>query len=317
MKKLVAAVLLLSVQAFARPEISIPSSVEVSQRPALRLSDIAVVKDGNEELLLQIQKLVIRDDARELLLSQHFEANELLGKIRAGMQENEALKKLNPSFKIPSTVKVTFAAAPISKQEIERKIMNTLNARCSECEYRLSIQSVPVPNSRQWELDFTQLTVKGGFLLPLREDESVPLRGNENHNPKWISGTIHVSRLTPVTTRLISQGERVKPEDLRMSMLDVTFAKDAGLRMEDIQGQLAARTLPVGSPVWTSDLKREPATKKGQIVKALVGDQDFEITVNVEAQDNGFIGDLVKVKNLDTQKVLSALVTDKGVVKLQ
>ncbi|MDG0817014.1 flagellar basal body P-ring formation chaperone FlgA [Bdellovibrio svalbardensis] len=309
MKKIVAALLLISLQAVARPEVSIPATVEVSQRPALHLSDIAIVKDGSEELLEQLQGVVIRDDARELLLSQHFEANELLGKIRAAMQDNETLRKLNPSFKIPSNVKVTFAANPISKQEVERKIMNALKARCSECEYRLSIQSVPVPNNRQWELDFTQLTAKGGFLLPLRDSES--------RNPKWISGTIHVSRLTPVTTRMISQGERVKPEDLRMSMLDVTFAKDAGLRMEDIQGQLAARTLPVGSPVWTSDLRREPAAKKGQIVKALVGNQDFEITVNVECQDNGVIGDLVKVKNLDTQKVLSALVTDKGVVKLQ
>lgn len=310
MKKLLAALLLFSLQAVARPEISIPATVEVSQRPALRLIDIVVVKDGSEELLSQLQGVVIRDDARELLLSQHFEANELLGKIRAEMQGNETLKKLNPAFKIPSNVKVTFAAAPISKQEVERKIMNVLKVRCSECEYRLSIQSVPVPNSRQWELDFTQLTAKGGFLLPLRD-------GEENRQQKWISGTIHVSRLTPITTRMISQGERVKAEDLRMSMLDVTFAKDAGLRIEDIQGQLAARTLSVGSPVWTSDLRREPAAKRGQIVRALVGDQDFEITVNVEVQDNGFIGDLVKVKNLDTQKVLSAVVTDKGVVKLQ
>lgn len=310
MKKLLAALLLFSLQAVARPEISIPATVEVSQRPALRLIDIVVVKDGSEELLSQLQGVVIRDDARELLLSQHFEANELLGKIRAEMQGNETLKKLNPAFKIPSNVKVTFAAAPISKQEVERKIMNVLKVRCSECEYRLSIQSVPVPNSRQWELDFTQLTAKGGFLLPLRDSE-------DSRQQKWISGTIHVSRLTPITTRMISQGERVKAEDLRMSMLDVTFAKDAGLRIEDIQGQLAARTLSVGSPVWTSDLRREPAAKRGQIVRALVGDQDFEITVNVEVQDNGFIGDLVKVKNLDTQKVLSAVVTDKGVVKLQ
>lgn len=316
MKKIIAIIFiinfslsLLSLNALARPEVSIPAVVEVSQRPALRLIDIAVVKEGSEELLAQLQNLVIRDDARELLLSQHFEANELLGKIRAEMKSNEVLKKLNPSFKIPSSVKVTFAAAPISKQEIERKIMNVLTARCAECEYHLSIQSVPVPNTRQWDLDFSQFTVKGGFLLPLRE--------GDNRQLKWISGTIHVSRLTPVTTRMISQGERVKAEDLRMAMIDVTFAKDAGLRMEDIQGQLAARTLSVGSPVWMADLKREPAAKRGQIVRALVGDQDFEITVNVEAQENGFIGDLVKVKNLDTQKVLSALVTDKGVVKLQ
>lgn len=102
-----------------------------------------------------------------------------------------------------------------------------------------------------------------------------------------------------------------------MSMTDVTFAKDGSLRMEDIQGQMAARSLPVGSTVWASDLKREPAAKKGQIVKALLGDDSFEISVNMMAEDSGFVGDLIKVKNLETQKVLSGLVTEKGVVKLQ
>lgn len=309
MKSIFALILLLSTQAWARPEISIPSSVEVSQRPVLRLSDIAVVKGGTEALLAQMDALVLRDDARELLLSQQFESKEILGKLKEAMEQNEDFKALNPAFKVPSVVKVSFATTPISKQEVQRKITNYLTARCGDCEYSISIQSVPTPANRQWDLDLTQLSSKGGFLLPVRD--------GENRQLKWISGTIRVSRLTPVTTKMISQGERVNAQDLQMSMMDVTFAKDSPLRVEDAQGQLAARTLPVGTPVWASDLKREPAAKRGQIVKAVIGDDSFEITVNMQAEDNGFVGDLIKVKNLETQKILSAQVTDKGVVKLQ
>ena len=309
MKSLFTLIILLTTQAWARPEISIPSSVEVSQRPVLRLSDIAVVKGGTEALLAQMDALVLRDDARELLLSQQFESKEILGKLKEAMDQNEDFKALNPAFKVPSIVKVSFASAPISKQEVQRKITNYLTARCADCEYSISIQSVPTPANRQWDLDLTQLSSKGGFLLPVRD--------GENRQLKWISGTIRVSRLTPVTTKMISQGERVNAQDLQMSMMDVTFAKDSPLRIEDAQGQLAARTLPVGTPVWASDLKREPAAKRGQIVKAVIGDDSFEITVNMQAEDNGFVGDLIKVKNLETQKTLSAQVTDKGVVKLQ
>lgn len=309
MKIFFALFFIVSVQAWARPEISIPSSVEVSQRPVLRLGDIAIVKGGNEALLAQMDALVLRDDARELLLSQQFESKEILAKLREAMEQNEDFKALNPAFKVPSIVKVAFASTPISKQEVQRKITNYLTARCSDCEYSISIQSVPNPANRQWDLDLTQLSAKGGFLVPVRD--------GENRQLKWISGTIRVSRLTPVTTKMISQGERVNAQDLQMSMMDVTFAKDSPLRIEDAQGQLAARTLPVGTPVWASDLKREPAAKRGQIVKAVIGDDTFEVTVNMQAEDNGFVGDLIKVKNLDTQKILSAQVTDKGVVKLQ
>ncbi len=309
MKKFFVALFFLTPYAFARPEVSIPGNIEISQRELLRLGDVAVVSGGNEELLSFLDSIVIRQDARELLLSQHLNSQEILTKVRESMKSQEGLKKLNPAFKIPSQVKVSFSSTPISRQEVERKIHNTLKARCNECEYKVTIQSTPVPSQKQWELDFTQLSAKGGFLLPVRDGEQRQL--------KWISGTIRVSQLTPVATRLILQGERVQPADVRMVMTDVTFSKDGVLRVEDIQGQLAARSLPVGSPIWTSDLKREPAAKRGQIVKAMLGDEDFEISVNMQAEDNGFVGDLIKVKNLETQKVLSGLVIEKGVVKLQ
>lgn len=296
-------------RSYARPEISIPGSVEISQRELLRLSDVAEISGGNADLVSFVEGIVLREDARELLLSQKMNSQEILAKIRAAMNSQEGLRKLNPSFKIPSEVKVSFSATPISRQEVERKILNTLRIKCNDCEYKISIQSVPVPSQKQWELDFTQLSAKGGFLLPLRDGG-----GNQI---KWISGTIRVSQLTPVTTRMILQGERVQDQDIRMAKTDVTYSKDGVLRMEDIQGQIATRTLPIGSSVWTNDLKREPAAKKGQIVKAMIGDESFEISASMQAEDNGFVGDLIKVKNLETQKVLSGLVVEKGVVKLQ
>lgn len=313
MIKTVSLILLLATSAWARPEVSIPAEVEISQRELLRLGDIVEVQNGDEALLSMLNSIVLRPDARELLLSQHFDAKEILQKMRSALEESPELKKQNPAFKVPSVVKVNFSSTPISRQEVLRKITNSLKVQCADCEYKISIQSTPIPNSKIWELDLAQLSGKGGFMLPIREGG----RDNDSKSNKWISGTIRVSKLTPVTTRLILQGERVQTQDLRMSMTDITFAKDGALRIEDIAGQMVGRSLPVGSPVWTSDLKREPATKRGQIVKALLGDETFEITTSMQAEDNGFVGDLIKLKNLETQKVLSGLVIDKGVVKLQ
>ncbi|WP_413291670.1 flagellar basal body P-ring formation chaperone FlgA [Bdellovibrio sp. HCB185ZH] len=309
MKVMLALTLLISTQAFARPEISIPATVEISQRPLLRLGDVAVVKGANESLVAQIESIVIREDARELLISQKLEAKEVLTILKKEMENNDDFRNSKPAFRIPSVVKVEFAKTPVSREEVQRKITNYLTARCADCEYKITIQSTPTPSNRAWDLDMSQLSTKGGFLLPVRDGDSRQI--------KWISGTIRVSKLTPVTTKLISQGERVNSQDLQMQMVDVTFAKDSGLRIEDANGQLAARALPVGTPVWASDLKREPAAKRGQIVKAIIGDDTFEVSVNVQAEDTGYIGDLIKVKNLETQKVLSAIIAEKGVVKLQ
>ncbi len=309
MKKITLLLTLFSLQAFARPEISIPEEVEISQHEILRLGDIAKVKEGSEELVTFLDGIVIRDDARGLLLNQFLPSSEVLAKFRQALTAEPRLRAMNPQFKVPSQVKVNVSPVPVSRQEVTRKILNILDARCNECEHLVNIQSTPRPYGKTWDLDFSKLAAKGGFLLPLRDGES-----NQN---KWVSGTIRVSRLTPVTTRLILQNERVQEGDLELKMTDVTFAKDSVLRKEDVHGQLSIRSLPVGSPVWASDLKREPAAQRGQMVKAVIGDGDFEVSVNMLAEDNGFVGDLIKVKNLDNKKILSGLVTEKGVVKLQ
>lgn len=302
-------IFLFSVQVFARPEILLPVEVEVSQRERLSLGDVAIVTEGSEKLIAALGKIILREDARELLLSQYLYSHEIMSKIRSAIGNDQDLRGLNPKIKIPTKIKVTFSTTPVSRQEVERKIQNVLKASCHECEYTISIQSTPVPHGTAWDLDFSQLASKGGFLLPLHD-------GSRN-SIKWISGTIRVSQLTPVAKKMILQGERVQSEDLKLVLTDTTYAKDGVLRLEDISGQLAARSLTVGSPIWPSDLKKEPAAKKGQAVKAVLGDESFEITIVMQAEENGFIGDVIKIRNLENKKILSGVVTEKGVVKVQ
>ena len=295
--------------AFARPEITIPAKVEISQREKLTLADVADVSEGSEELLSLLDRIVIREDARDLLLSQKLKISEILSSVRAQTAGEPTWKSINPGLKIPSEIHVDFASTPISKQEIERKVTNVLRSRCNDCDYKVNIQSVPYPSGKTWSLDYSQMASKGGFLVPVRD--------GDQRNIKWITGNIRVAKLTPVANRLISQGERLQPSDLRMEMIDVSFAKDAGVKLDDVQGKIAARSIPVGTPVWASDLKREPAALRGQMIKAILGDEDFEITVSVQAEESGFVGDVIKVKNLDTQKLVSGVVLEKGLVKIQ
>ena len=295
--------------AMARPEITIPNNVEISQRPKLRLGDIAVIRGANSELLSLLNNFVLREDSRGLLLSQHLESAEILKKIKDNLEITEFLRHSNPTFKIPTRIDIGFSQLLISKEEIERKIKNFLSVRCVDCEYRLNIQTIPEPGSREWEPEFEQMTAKGGLLLPLRDLENRP--------KKWISGQIHISKLTPTATRLIQQGERFTRDDLVMSPNDITFSKDNILRVEDLVGQIAVRTLSVGSIVGSADCRKEPAAQKGQIAKGLIGDESFEISVNVEIQESGFIGDIVKVKSIENNKYFSAQIVEKGVVKLQ
>lgn len=294
--------------ASARPEVKIPAKVEVSQKPVLLLGDVAEVKGADEALVQLLDKVVLRQEARELLLSQKLKAHEVILKLREAM-DSEGLRDLNPQFSIPSEVEVQFSKNVISKDELLRRLTNKLQARCQKCQYQIQLQNLPHIQNHDWVLDLSSLSTRGSFLVPVLNSQGI--------RQAYISGSVKVTQLTPVTTRMVLQGERLLAEDIKLAMTDVTFAKDAALSIEDLKGQVAARNLSVGTAIWSADIRREPAAKRGQLVKALLGNDGFEITTNMIAEDNGFVGDAIRLKNPETQKILSGVILEKGVVQLQ
>lgn len=287
---------------WARPEVIFTSPVEVSVRENVRLADLVEVVQPTEELLAALENMT-------LPMKNQYDAKEISSVVKSEMESNEGLRKLNPSFKIPSELKVQTTSGKISKAETGRRLTNILRARCGDCEYKVTVQSVPFPATGPWEIDYASVPAKGAFLLSLKDTDT--------RSVKWLSGNIKVSKPVPVATRLLQSGERMQAGDAKIAMIDVTFAKDTSLALEDLSGQLLQRQIQNGAPIWSADLKREAAAKRGQIVRAISGSAEFEVSTNLEAQENGFIGDTIKLKNTETQKIFSGLVTDKGVVKIQ
>lgn len=293
---------------WARPEVEVASLVEVSQRQELRLSDIVEVKNITPEMLAIMETVVLREDSRDLLINQYIDSQEITKKLR-GLWSQARGSGPTPVFKIPSRVKIEFSPRALSKKEFERKVSNRLRTQCPSCQYQVSIQSLPETEMRKWDVDWSVLSqAKGSFLLGFQD--GTPQK-------KWISGTFKTLKEVPVATRFISQNERVQEQDFTYELRDITFAKDEILNLQSLSERLASRSLSKGQIVWPSDLKREPALKRGQMIKALIGSDGFEISLSVQAEEPGHVGDTVKVKNLDTKKILSGVVIEKGVVRLQ
>ena len=294
---------------WARPEVTINSQVEVSQKRALYLGDIADIRDANMELVNALEKVKVRDDARELLISQVLDSKEILAVFRKSLSEDSVISKFKPSLKVPSEVKIQFATTPISKEEVERKVLNRLYVQCAGCEFKVSVQSTPVPQSERWSINYDYNELKGGVLLPLTD--------GDNRSVKKISANIRISKLTPVAKRLVKIGERVSSEDFEYKFSDITFAKDSSLNIEDTTDLVAAKTIVAGSTVWAADFKRQAAAQRGQIVKAILGDENFEITTDMIAEESGYVGDTIRLKSVETKKLFSGVVTAKGVVRIQ
>ena len=76
------------------------------------------------------------------------------------------------------------------------------------------------------------------------------------------------------------------------------------------------RDLPAGSPVRTHDIRRAVLVKMGQQVMMTVGSgSDFQIRVRVEALQDGRMGEQVKLKNTESGRMMSGVVTGPNAVK--
>lgn len=294
--------------AWARPEVIFPKEAEVSNTTVISVFQVAELKELTGVAFNEIAKMPLVDQIEKqesIVLS----GEEVSKKLRELVKNSEVLKKLNPAFRIPSEIRIRIRQDGYSKEEIERSLRNVLVAKCETCKFQIRLNALPKMGTRHGSIDWDQELKYGSFMIPVREADQF--------SNKWITGTVRVQKQVPVARKLIRFGERLQAEDLEIQETDITFVKEETPELSQVVGLLANRTLSPRAPVLLSDLKREPATRKGQMVKALVGDSVFEVSINASAEENGFIGDVIKVKNPETQKTMSAIVIDKGVVKVQ
>jgi flagella basal body P-ring formation protein FlgA len=86
--------------------------------------------------------------------------------------------------------------------------------------------------------------------------------------------------------------------------------------VKDVSMAELVRDVPAGSPLRAHDIRRAVLVKMGQQVLMTVGNgNDFQIRVRVEALQDGRMGDQVKLKNAESGKFLSGLVTGPNAVK--
>ena len=161
----------------------------------------------------------------------------------------------------------------------------------------------------EWEWDPFTVNFRGSFTALIKMPDT--------RWSGWLTGAVKWKGPVLSTKRTISFQEKIQESDLEEVEKDITYTKDVITDKSEAVGQMAARTLSPATMLTRTELRKEPLIKKGQVVKALIGEVDFEISIMTVAEETGFAGDLIKIKNMDSAKLLSAVIVDRGVVRVQ
>ncbi len=311
-RNLMMGMLLISVSVEAKKiELRINNLSTVRTNSDITLSDL--LADPNKTYLLPEHLLnaniadSINSESEVILFG-----SDLAKKVRQSLSFQELQSY---SFIFPQEIKIKAVRNFLSTSSIQRSIMVESQKYCSSCEIVMDELQIDTQGIKgeilSSRIHTENLRGGGSFVIPMIFETS------QGKLQKLITGRLSFYQQGLVAKKYLSSGISLQPEDFETQKVNVTFSKDAVPRIDDIRGKILARSLSVGQPIFLGDLKKEVAASRGQTVKILIQGENFEITAEGVAEQSGAPGDVILVKNLNTQKVISALVLEKGVVSLQ
>lgn len=86
--------------------------------------------------------------------------------------------------------------------------------------------------------------------------------------------------------------------------------------MEDLIGKRASRSILPNTPITPEIVDNSPAIKKGDLVKVFVHSGNLHVVTKGVAKEDGCVGKIIRVKNLDSHKELYGRVEDSTAVKI-
>ena len=89
------------------------------------------------------------------------------------------------------------------------------------------------------------------------------------------------------------------------------FLQPDGLEFSELM-----RDVKAGEPIRQRDLKKALLVKRNHVVQYMVSSTPgLQITVQLQSMDDGRIGDQIRLKNLDSGKVMSGLVVGRNMAR--
>lgn len=302
-------------QSFAdQAKIAVHAESFLKDQKMVVLGDVAELTGFTPELLAQVKNIEIieapiRGEHRRFTNIGFAQIlRQKLSKIEGGEEV---------SLSIPNEIIISKKILKITADDIEVELLKELKKQCENCDFEISNLTMPIINQElpigaTWKIKLANQIPKGSFSLPLEMKYDDGTR-----RLYWLGGTINVRKLVPVTKHNINVGENIKPEDFHFEKHEITFVNDNIASEDDLKVAVAARNIMANQVVEASAIRKQSAIRYGDVVRVTIGEDAWQVSMEGVAQQNAYKGDVVKVKIGRTQKLVSGIAVDKGLVEVR
>lgn len=244
------------------------------------------------------------------------------------LDTNSIVHKLTKTIATPSeikwhgagTVTVERRAATVSPNNIQEAIETYIAKHATSlpgAKYTFTPKDPPLPflvpmGDLQWEVIPSTPGIIGSnrFSLIGRIDNQVV----KNFS---VRGTLEVLAPVAVTMTNLRRDDIITEAQIHMEPQDISTMKDPCLQPSQVIGKKLLRNIKAGSVIDMASIDLPPMVKKGAPVKILCQKNGIELTATGIAKTDGKQDQIIKVKNISSDKEIFGRVTAPGLVEVQ
>ncbi|MEQ8664753.1 MAG: flagellar basal body P-ring formation chaperone FlgA [Rhodospirillales bacterium] len=133
-----------------------------------------------------------------------------------------------------------------------------------------------------------------------------------------VSGVVLQVMEIPVMTRHVARGELISERDIEWRRVDANkVPRDAVTSLDELVGMAPRRGLRVGSAVRLSEIEAPELVARHSLVTISIEYPMMRLTAQGKALDAGALGEVIRVQNTRSKKLVEATVTGPGQALVQ
>ncbi|HUT50235.1 MAG TPA: flagellar basal body P-ring formation chaperone FlgA [Alphaproteobacteria bacterium] len=210
------------------------------------------------------------------------------------------------------------ASRPIERDNIARRIAAQLQDRGTRgklnvtLDLRVSTVHLPVDAGESYAIRELRHDERSGRLVA----KLVAPASNPVYTLR-ITGRLQKLIKVPVLARHLRRGDIVRGRDVVLRAMDqILIPSNAVIHRDDIIGQAARRSLPSGLPVRNGDLEAPTLIRRGALVTMEISTPMMRLTARGKALDNGTLGETVRIRNIQSKRVIQGTVVGLDRVRI-
>lgn len=313
-----AVVLTLSVlmqdQAEAAAQIELRSEAAVSG-PMVRLTDIAHIETQDVELMKQLEAIEI---VRSPLVGQTrwVMSNQIERRLKHYGVDPQQIQ-----ISTSGPIKVVRQTVKLNAEKIRGAVERYIHHHAPWDPDQLKIGSIKFKQDLNVPPGKVTLTVQtpkhsdwlGAVLFSVevkvggRLSQKVSVPANIEVWSDVVLAAKPLGKYQPIT----SKGIKV----VRMNLAHVPA--NTILNADDIMGQRTKRNIAVNSVLRSDQIEMPPLVKRGDMVQAVATSSSFKVSVQAMVKENGGKGEMIRVLNLRSKKIIYAQVINAQTVSVE